>query len=67
VKLVDFGIFKLYNKIETNGTQSSNKGINAYVTLEVKFGEQSRVENNDLKFHPKVDLWSFAMTFENSD
>jgi serine/threonine protein kinase len=32
VKLVDFGIFKLYNKIETNGTQSSNKGTNIYVT-----------------------------------
>lgn len=33
VKLVNFGIFKLYNKIETNGTQSSNKGINIYVYI----------------------------------
>jgi serine/threonine protein kinase len=66
VKLVDFGIFKLYNKIETNGTQHSNKGINIYVTLEVKFGKQLRVEANGLKFLPKVDVWSFAMMFENS-
>lgn len=33
LKLVDFVIFKLYNKIETNGTQSSNEGTNIYVTL----------------------------------
>jgi hypothetical protein len=32
----------------------------------MKFGEQLRVEDNDLKFFPKVDVWSFAMTFENS-
>ncbi len=66
MKLVNFGTFKLYNKIETNGTQSSNKGINIYVTLEMKFGKQLRVEDNDLKFFPKVDVWSFAMTLENS-
>lgn len=66
MKLVDFGIFKLYKKIETNGTQSSNKDINISVTLEVKFGEQLKVEDNGLKFLPKVDVWSFAKTFKNS-
>jgi hypothetical protein len=31
----------------------------------VKFGEQLIVEGNGLKFLPKVDIWSFAMTFKN--
>jgi hypothetical protein len=40
--------------------------VQTYMLLKVKFGEQLIIQNNGLKFFPKVDVWSFAMMFKNS-
>nr|PNR46814.1 hypothetical protein PHYPA_013934 [Physcomitrium patens] len=60
VKLVDFGISKVYQHTETLGAQTRKLGTTVYAAPEVFLPAENGTTTAN--YPPRADVWSFAMT-----